>query len=107
MGSGVTLMLDSAKLPILPGAVRLAGRGFLTGGCRRNRAYLEDKVVVEPAVRPELAEIAFDPQTSGGLLVALRAAGRARGSSRGCGPPASPPPPSSAEPRRDATPGSI
>ncbi len=71
MGSGVTLMLDSGKLPILPGALTLAGRGFLTGGCRRNRAYLEDKVVVSPSIEPELAEIAFDPQTSGGLLVAL------------------------------------
>jgi selenide,water dikinase len=78
MGSGVTLMLDSGKLPILPGAVTLAGRGFLTGGCKRNRAYLEDKVVVDPAVKPELTEIAFDPQTSGGLLLALEPRAAAR-----------------------------
>jgi selenide,water dikinase len=71
MGSGVTIELDSAALPILPGALRLAGRGFLTGGCKRNRAYLEDKVVVDRRVRGELAEVAFDPQTSGGLLIAL------------------------------------
>ena len=71
MGSGVSLVLDSATLPLLPGAARLAGRGFLTGGCKRNRAYLADKVVVDLAVRAEIEEIAFDPQTSGGLLVAL------------------------------------
>ena len=71
MGSGVSLVLDSATLPLLPGAARLAGRGFLTGGCKRNRAYLADKVVVDSAVRAEIEEIAFDPQTSGGLLVAL------------------------------------
>ena len=71
MGSGVSLVLDSSTLPLLPGAARLAGRGFLTGGCRRNRAYLSDKVVVDSAVRAELVEMAFDPQTSGGLLVAL------------------------------------
>jgi selenide,water dikinase len=51
--------------------VNLAEEGHLTGGCRRNRAYLQDKVVVEPSVRPGLIEIGFDPQTSGGLLIAL------------------------------------
>jgi selenide, water dikinase len=71
MGSGVTLLLDSSALPLLPGARRLAEKGFLTGGCRRNRAYLEDKVVVEARVPDGLREIAFDPQTSGGLLLAL------------------------------------
>jgi selenide,water dikinase len=73
MGSGMTLVLDSAALPLLPGARRLAERGFLTGGCQRNRAYLEDKVVVERWVPAGLQEVAFDPQTSGGLLLALPA----------------------------------
>ena len=71
MGSGVSLALDSSTLPLLPGAARLAARGFLTGGCRRNKAYLADKVVVSSTVSAALREIAFDPQTSGGLLVAL------------------------------------
>ena len=71
MGSGVCLALDSSKLPLLPSAARLAARGFLTGGCRRNRAYLADKVVVHSTVNAALEDIAFDPQTSGGLLVAL------------------------------------
>jgi selenide, water dikinase len=70
-GSGVTVILDSAQLPLLPGAVRLAEDGFLTGGCRRNRAYLSDKVAIDEAIRPGLVEVAFDPQTSGGLLIAL------------------------------------
>ena len=72
MGSGVSLALDSSRLPLLRGAARLAASGFLTGGCRRNRAYLADKVVVHSTVNAALEEIAFDPQTSGGLLVALR-----------------------------------
>ena len=78
MGSGITLLLDSSALPLLPGARRLAEQGFLTGGCQRNRAYLEDKVVVEPSVPEGLREVAFDPQTSGGLLLAVpaKAAGR-------------------------------
>jgi selenide,water dikinase len=78
MGSGVTLVLDSTALPLLPGARRLGEAGLLTGGCKRNRAYLEDKIVVNPRVREGLTEVAFDPQTSGGLLMALppQAAGR-------------------------------
>jgi selenide,water dikinase len=70
-GSDVTIVLESTSLPLLPGAVELAEEGHLTGGCRRNRAYLQDKVVVELSVRPGLVEIGFDPQTSGGLLIAL------------------------------------
>jgi selenide, water dikinase len=73
MGSGVTLLLESAALPILPGALRLAGQGFLTGGRQRNRTYLQDKVIVERAVSANLEEVAFDPQTSGGLLMAVPA----------------------------------
>ena len=70
-GGEVTIVLESTSLPLLPGAVDLAEEGHLTGGCRRNRAYLQDKVIVEPSVRPGLVEIGFDPQTSGGLLISL------------------------------------
>jgi selenide,water dikinase len=70
-GSGVTLVVDSTALPLLEGAPDLAEAGHLTGGCKRNRAYLHDKVVIEASVRPGLVEVAFDPQTSGGLLIAL------------------------------------
>ena len=70
-GSNVTIVLDAAALPLLPGAMELAEEGHLTGGCRRNRAYLQDKVSVEASVRTGLVEIGFDPQTSGGLLIAV------------------------------------
>jgi selenide,water dikinase len=70
-GSGVTVVLESDRLPLLPGAARLAARGYLTGGCKRNRSFLEGNVVVARSVASDLEEIAFDPQTSGGLLIAL------------------------------------
>ena len=73
MGSGVSFVFEAAKLPLLPGAVRLAEEGLLTGGCKRNRAYLSDKVAISPSVAAGLEEVAFDPQTSGGLLIALPA----------------------------------
>ena len=72
-GSGVTIEIDASSLPLLEGAPDLAESGHLTGGCKRNRGYLQDKVSVDPAVRPGLVEVAFDPQTSGGLLIALPA----------------------------------
>jgi selenide,water dikinase len=70
-GSSVTFILESAKLPLLPRAARLAEKGYLTGGCKRNRDYLKDKITVDKSIREGLAEVAFDPQTSGGLLIAL------------------------------------
>jgi selenide,water dikinase len=69
-GSGVRLALSSAHLPLLPGAGVLAGAGQ-SGGCRRNRDWLGDRVEIAADVQPDLVEIAYDPQTSGGLLVAL------------------------------------
>ena len=70
-GSSVTLILESGKLPILHHAPRLAEKGYLTGGCKRNREYLQDKITVDKSIREGLVEVAYDPQTSGGLLIAL------------------------------------
>jgi selenide,water dikinase len=71
MGSGITLRLRSSALPLLPGALRLALEGYITGGCKRNRDYLADKVRVAAAMPSDVNEVAFDPQTSGGLLIAV------------------------------------
>jgi len=72
-GSGVTLVLEARTMPLLPGARRLAGQGHLTGGCRRNSDYLKDKIAIDRSVNGRLVDIALDPQTSGGLLIALPA----------------------------------
>ena len=70
-GSGVTLVIESAKLPLLNRAARLAEKGYITGGCKRNREYLQDKITIEKSLREGLVEVALDPQTSGGLLIAV------------------------------------
>jgi selenide,water dikinase len=70
-GSGVTLEIAAHELPLLPELERLVVEGHLTGGCKRNRGYLADKIAIAPNVSPALQEAAFDPQTSGGLLIAL------------------------------------
>src|SRR5262249_53434983 len=69
--STVPLALESSKLPLLHRAPRLAEKGYITGGCKRNRDYLQDKIVIEPTLREGIVEVALDPQTSGGLLIAV------------------------------------
>jgi selenide,water dikinase len=68
--SGVTLVFDTAALPVLEGAVSLAP-GNSPGGNLTNAAHFGPRVVVSPAVTEPLRLIAYDPQTSGGLLVAI------------------------------------
>jgi selenide,water dikinase len=70
-GSGVTLVIESAKLPVLPSARRLAEKGYLTGGCKRNKEYLDEKITIDKSIREGLVQVALDPQTSGGLLIAV------------------------------------
>lgn len=70
-GSSVTLILESGNLPLLHRAPRLAEKGYLTGGCKRNREYLKDKITIDKSIREGLVEVALDPQTSGGLLIAV------------------------------------
>ena len=68
--SGVTLFIDGARLPELPGARALWAAGTRTGGADRNASYLEPMVDWSRATDEDRA-LALDPQTSGGLLVAV------------------------------------
>jgi selenide,water dikinase len=74
--SKVTLQIDVARVPILPGARAAWKRGARTGGAERNVEWLE--TTVEWGAIPDAERaILVDPQTSGGLLVAVPAAARA------------------------------
>lgn len=70
-GSGVTLRIEESDIPLLAGALELCRDGMIPGGGRRNREYYGPKVKISEEVSGEIAEILFDPQTSGGLLIAL------------------------------------
>jgi selenide,water dikinase len=70
--SGVRVVLEAEALPALPGALALAEAGVRTGGDRRNREFAAPHVA-STAPAP-LEALAYDPQTSGGLLVSLPAA---------------------------------
>jgi len=69
--SGVSLRLFANILPILPEALWLAGEGFNPGGADDNRSYLQDKIRIDNRVEKNLQQVLFDPQTSGGLLIAI------------------------------------
>ncbi|MDR3146635.1 MAG: selenide, water dikinase SelD [Treponema sp.] len=71
-GEDHTLFIESASLPLLPGALGFAEAYYATAAGQRNRNYMEGKAETG-GVSPAMQEIVFDPQTSGGLLIALPA----------------------------------
>ena len=99
-GGGVGLVIRAGAVPLLPGAKALAGMGLLPGGLHRNREFYAcrvgsaelaaglrttsstqrlrpcrrpGRVVAEGGVPDEVLDLLYDPQTSGGLLIALEA----------------------------------
>ncbi len=72
--SGVQAVLRAAALPLLPGALEYALAGVDFGGVNRNRDQLGPSVTLPEGLPDAMARLIFDPQTSGGLLVALPAA---------------------------------
>ena len=68
--SGAALEFSASAIPLLPGALELARQGLLPGGMVRNRAFAEAYVEAE-GLEQAFADLLFDPQTSGGLLVAM------------------------------------
>lgn len=73
-GAGdITVELEARSLPLLPQVRELAQMGLLAAGCHRNRQHFQERVGLSAAVDLELTDIMYDPQTSGGLLLALPA----------------------------------
>jgi selenide,water dikinase len=66
-------VFEAAALPALDGAVAVAAAGVETDGAAHNRRFVADSLSVAAGVAPELVALALDPQTSGGLLVAVPA----------------------------------
>lgn len=67
--SGVRVVLDANRIPVLPGALEAADSGVRTGGDSRNRDYVADVELGD--ISDALAALVFDPQTAGGLLFTL------------------------------------
>ena len=68
--SRCTLEIDSARVPLLPGALSLVGAN-LSGGAKTNKQYFAERVRFDASVDEALRDLLVDPQTSGGLLIAI------------------------------------
>jgi selenide, water dikinase len=92
LGSGVTIVLSLASLPIFPGVIALARKPYLTRASATNASYVESELSKEGKLDPMRLEFFYDAQTSGGLLISLPAdkadaavaAAKSRGVSAAC-----------------------
>ena len=71
--SGVTLAIDFGAVPLLPDALRYAADGFLPAGGTANHRYASPLARIDGRLSREQQMLLYDPQTSGGLLIALPA----------------------------------
>jgi len=67
--SGVTVTLEAGKIPVFAGVLAIAGQNR-SGGLGSNEEHFAAGVTVDPGVDPDRLTILYDPQTSGGLLIA-------------------------------------
>ena len=84
--SGVGIRVFASRVPTLPGALELADT-YVPGGLVKNLKFTEPHVDAADGVGPAMMNLLADPQTSGGLLVAL-APDRAAAYAAAAGPPA-------------------
>jgi len=71
--SKVGLKISLSALPLLPGALDYAARGFIPGGLVRNRQYIlgNDRAVLPEGLSEEMINLLFCPETSGGLFISV------------------------------------
>jgi selenide,water dikinase len=69
--SGVTLEIAVDSLRFLPGAEDYAGAGAISAGLKNNREFASCAVEPRRDIRREIEDLLYDPQTSGGLLIAM------------------------------------
>jgi len=69
--SNVTIEIDATRVPLINGALELAAAGLLTSGDKTNREYVGEQIEIASTVDPNLVKLFYDPQTAGGLLLAI------------------------------------
>lgn len=70
-GSDCTIHIQTKQIPFHPEAYEMAEMGFIPAGAYRNREYAEASVKVIGDISRAMQDICYDPQTSGGLLMAI------------------------------------
>jgi selenide,water dikinase len=76
--SGVELYIELGAVPLFPGVHELAAAGHTSGGSKRGRAGLGESVAIEAGVDEVRVALAFDAETSGGLLIVVEPGRAAR-----------------------------
>lgn len=71
VASGVSLEIDAGRVQWLPGALDYARQGAIAGGLKNNREFAASCVETVHEIPREVEDLLYDPQTSGGLLIAL------------------------------------
>jgi selenide, water dikinase len=69
--SKVTIEIDADRVPLIKGALELAASGLLTGADKTNREYVGEEISFIGSIDPNLVKLLYDPQTAGGLLLAI------------------------------------
>ncbi len=70
-GSGKGVRIEAQRAPVISEALELANMGLIPAGAYKNRDFRNDMIIVAETVPRGLVDIFFDPQTSGGLLIAV------------------------------------
>lgn len=68
-GTGISVVIDSSMVPVLPEALEFAAMGMVPAAAHNNRLFRQQMVEMDDHFDPVLRDILFDPQTSGGLLI--------------------------------------
>jgi len=69
--SGMTACINASNVPVMARAREMARMGLIPAGAYRNRDFFGPRVSISDDVPLDLSDVLFDPQTSGGLLLAM------------------------------------
>lgn len=72
-GSHVEIAIHMEKVPAIPEALEYASMGLIPAGSYATKHFCEHMVAIQPGLETRLLDLLFDPQTSGGLVIALGA----------------------------------
>ncbi len=70
VASGATIEIEADAVQWLPGALEYARLGAIPGGLKNNREFAACDVEIQRELEPGVEDLLYDPQTSGGLLIA-------------------------------------
>ncbi len=71
-GAGLSVEIKASSVPVYESALEFASYGVMPAGLQANKKYVESSFMVDGDVDLTVLDLLFDPQTSGGLLIAVK-----------------------------------